>query len=435
MSDLVRIGIFVIVILFIGIPFTYLILKLVYKKSILVPIGTIMTGTVSVIVIQVHFSEHMELIHMIWGVPLAVSIVMVGLKLIQRVLIKPSKSILKIIEKVADGDLNARIDKSIAINENELGLISKEVNTMVSKMSEVLHNVLEMSNSVVAVSSSLESDSGKMAQLANEQAASVEQVSATMEEMASGISQNSENSHEAESIAKKSAVKIDINNKNVQKATEALEVIIKKIGVISEIAFQTNILSLNAAIEASKAGEFGKGFNVVASEIRKLSNRSKVAALEINDISKNSMKISERTSRISEQIVPDVKKTYKIVKQISTSTKEQNLSAVQVNNSVQQLNRATQELAQVSQKLSMNSGDLNGFANKLTESMRYFTKTRSDEKDPLDKENTELEIEKQNDDTPDVKLLSGEISLDDGTNDGFNIDLPKGDSDNDFEKF
>jgi len=435
MSELIRIGIFVTVILFIGIPFTYIILKLVYKKSILVPIGTIMTGTVSVIVIQVHYSEHMGLIHMIWGVPLAVSIVMIGLKLIQKVLIKPSNDILNTISKIAEGDLSVRIDENIANNKNELGLISNEVNTMVLKMSEVLNNVLKISNSVVTVSSSLKVDSGQMAQLANEQAASVEEVSATMEEMASGISQSSENSHEAETIAKKSAVKIDINNKNVQKATEALEVILKKIGVISEIAFQTNILSLNAAIEASKAGEFGKGFNVVASEIRKLSNRSKAAALEINDISKNSMKISERTSRISEQIVPDVKKTYKIVKEISTSTKEQNLSAVQVNNSVQQLNRATQELANVSQKLSMSSGHLSEFAYKLTENMKYFTHTGSDVKKSSNKENPELKTKAEKKNNPEEELLSGEISLGDDLDSGFEINLPKGDDDNDFEKF
>lgn len=447
MSEIIRIGIFVGIILIIGIPFTYFLLKLIYKNSILVKIGTTMTATISAIVIQVHYSEHMGLINMIWGVPLAILIVMAGIKIIEKILVKRAKAIVDAISKVAHGDLNVNIDLEIAKSNDELGLISREVNLMSSKMTEVLQNIMTVSNSISKSSSSLETDSSQMAQLANEQAASVEEVSATMEQMAAGISQNSNNSEEAEAIAKKSAVKIDVNNKNVQKATEALQIISKRINVITEIAFQTNILSLNAAIEASKAGKYGKGFNVVSNEIRKLSHRSKIAADEIDTISKNSIKISERTSRISEQIVPDVKKTYRIVKQISSSSKEQNLSAAQVNNSVQQLNRATQQLAAVSQKLSINAEDLSEFSKMLIENMNYFRKDYNDDDQEVkikNKNETQIPIKKEPKET---NLLQGEISLGDDFEDytvfskketpddtGFEINLPDN-NDEDFEKF
>lgn len=439
MNEFLRIAIFVGVVLFIGIPFTYILLRIFYKKSILVQIGTTMTGVASVIAIQIHFSEHMGLVHMTWGVPLAILIVVVGIQIIRKTLIKPATMIQEAIQNIAEGDLDIQIDSAIASKSNELGQISMSVNIMAGQMSEVLKNVISISDSIIKVSSTLEADSGVMAQLANEQAASVEEVSSTMEEMAEGIGQNSQNSEEAEVIAKKSAVKIDVNNKNVQKAIEALELISKKVSVISDIAFQTNLLSLNAAIEASKAGEFGKGFNVVANEIRKLSGKSKLAAIEIDHISQNSLKISERTSRISNQIVPDIKTTYNIVKQISKSSKEQNHSAIQVNSSVQQLNKATQKLAAVSQSLSMNAEELSDFSKVLLSNISYFKNNSTANKLKLETEKY-IKEEKQ---AENEELLPGEISLgddfevfdkEDNSDSGFDVKLPEPDDD-EFEKF
>lgn len=437
MSEFLRISIFVGVVLFVGIPFTYLLLRAIYKRSILVQVGTTMTGVTSIIVIQVHFSEHMGLEHMTWGLPLAIFFVTMGIQVIRKILIKPMTEIQKSVEKISEGDLNVEIDKNVANKKNELGLISFAINGMSYQMSEVLKNVISISESIEKVSKILESDSGIMAELANEQASSVEEVSSTMEEMVAGLSQSNENSDEAESIAKKSAVKIDVNNKNVQKATEALELISKKVSVISDIAFQTNLLSLNAAIEASKAGENGKAFNVVATEIRKLSAKSKNAALEINKISQNSISISERTSRISNQIVPDIKKTYKIVKSISKSGKEQSISASQINNSVQQINRATQQLAEISQNLSLNSVELNNFSKILKENISYFKENTSENFDTNSLNTDEKTVENQ-------ELLPGEISLGDfhevsykensSNIKGVEIDLPDSDDDG-FENF
>lgn len=151
------------------------------------------------------------------------------------------------------------------------------------------------------------------------------------------LNENAKNAETISRTAKKSAVKIDVNNKNVQKSARTLNKIINKIRVIDDIAFQTNILALNAAIEAAKAGEYGKEFAVVASSIQKLSVKSKSSAAEINDISNSGVQLSKRTGRISKQIVPDIKATAKQIKDIARKTKRQHQEATGLNRTISML--------------------------------------------------------------------------------------------------
>jgi len=148
--------------------------------------------------------------------------------------------------------------------------------------------------------------------------------------------------------------------------------IAEKVSIIGEIARQTNILALNAAVEAARAGEHGKGFAVVAAEVRKLAERSQVAAVEIDLLTKNSVKATDESGRLLAAIAPEIGKTAKLVQEIAAASIEQNSGADQVNNAIQQLNQVTQQNAAASEEMATSSEELAGQAEALLEMISFF---------------------------------------------------------------
>ena len=190
-------------------------------------------------------------------------------------------------------------------------------------------------------------------------ASSLEQTAATLEEMMGNIKANTENiskmailandvnlsAHEGENLANKTTISMDEINNQVIAINEAIL-------VIDNIAFQTNILSLNAAVEAATAGEAGKGFAVVAQEVRNLATRSAQAAKEIKELVGNATKKTNEGKNITSNMIHGYKKlndsiiqTVNIIKDIEFASKEQLLGIEQINNAINILDTQTQENA------------------------------------------------------------------------------------------
>jgi methyl-accepting chemotaxis protein len=193
-----------------------------------------------------------------------------------------------------------------------------------------------------------------------------------MEEMVSNIKQNADNAQQTDKIANKSAKDAQESGKSVLEAVAAMKEIANKISIIEEIARQTNLLALNAAIEAARAGEHGKGFAVVAAEVRKLAERSQKAAGEINQLSANTLKVSEKSGEMLDKLVPDIQRTAELVQEITAASKEQDTGAEQINKALQQLEQVIQQNASASEEMASTTEELTGQSDQLVSALAFF---------------------------------------------------------------
>lgn len=269
------------------------------------------------------------------------------------------ENILKVLEQYANYNYLNKIDKK-GLKEHLLKLangVNQLGDSITSMLVENKSNGLTLENS----SKILLSNVDKLNLSSNEAASSLEETAAALEQITSNIRNNTQSiakmsklsssvtssAKDGESLANKTTIAMDEINTQVNLVNEA-------ISVIDQIAFQTNILSLNAAVEAATAGESGKGFAVVAQEVRNLANRSAEAAKEIKDIVEGATLKANEGKDIASRMIEgykglnnSIEQTINLISDVEMSSKEQLLGIEQINDAVNQLDQQTQQNAMV----------------------------------------------------------------------------------------
>ena len=263
--------------------------------------------------------------------------------------------------------------------KDDMKLLMESINLLGKELGSSAKNNFQNGETLENSASTMTNSMNNLAEKANEQAASLEETAAALEEITSITRNNTQNATKmatlgqvvkksvltGEELASKTASSMDEINEKVKAINSAIT-------VIDQIAFQTNILSLNAAVEAATAGEAGKGFAVVAQEVRNLANRSAEAAKEIKNLVEEANIKTNDGKLISSDMIEgykelnkNISETINIIEDVSAASKEQMLGIEQINQTVNMLDRVTQENAFESNQIKEISQSVSTLAYEL----------------------------------------------------------------------
>ncbi len=288
---------------------------------------------------------------------------------ITRAITKALKKGVLFARNISEGNLTTQLE----VDQNdEIGQLADSLKAMSKKLHEIISNITSSADKITNTGRHMNSASMKIAHDASKQASATEEFSATMQQMLSNIAQTTINAKQTEKIALSTSKEIKKGTELTEASEKGMKAIADKIKIVADIAFKTNLLSLNAAIEAARAGEHGKGFAVVAAEIKKLAEQSRNAALEIEGLTQNGVKLSEESRAKLRETVPEIGKTSKLVQEIVFSATEQETGANHVNQAILELSKIAQENASFADLLANSAEQLSEQAEELNEMVSFF---------------------------------------------------------------
>ncbi len=260
----------------------------------------------------------------------------------------------RVMSALADGNTKARFSGEFS---GSFLRLKSDVNQMADKVSNVIQGIASVSNKVEGSVVKISSGMTHLQNRSQQQAAALEETAATMEQFSATLHQSAAHANQAKGVASQACMTATSGTQIAETAIAAVSRIDESttrideiVALIQEIAFQTNILSLNAAVEAARAGDAGRGFSVVASEVRALAQRTTQASKEINAlISRTDIHVQEGVGLVGKtgaslvEINSSVNDVSKLVSEIAHATREQSSGIEQVASAVSQLDHMTQQ--------------------------------------------------------------------------------------------
>jgi methyl-accepting chemotaxis protein len=342
----------------------------------------------------------------VWSAVICLVFSLTGVVVVSLIM-KILQPLLSGIELVATGDLTIQLEQK---PHDEVGHLIKSLNGLVDGLRRTVEHIREMTLEISNQVQHITGDSGAMDEGMRRQAERSSEVASAVEEMTNTIIENSKNAVATAETAKKARVAAEQGGKVVEETITGMKriaVVVNKsaetvkalgksseqigeiIGVIDDIADQTNLLALNAAIEAARAGEQGRGFAVVADEVRRLAERTTKATKEIALMIKkiqsetrgavlsmeegtrqvgDGIKLADRAGASLHELVEISMKVTDMVSQIAAASEQQSAASGQISKNVEEISNVTNESTIGTQQIAQAAGDLS----RLTEGLKHL---------------------------------------------------------------
>lgn len=288
-----------------------------------------------------------------------------------------------VITEISKGNLT---HGKVRAYRGSFSAISQATNTILDSLNDVMNKIYVASEQVASGSTQVSDGSQNLSQGAAEQASSVEELTTSLSQISAQTKTNAENAGQASGFsvdvrnnAQTGKTRMDEMLHSMQEIREASGNISKIIKTIDDIAFQTNILSLNAAVEAARAGQYGKGFAVVAEEVRNLAIRSADASRETTVLIEGTVEkvnhgtsIADETAHALNGIVDGVDKVASFVSRIAAASNEQATAISQINQGILQVSQVVQTNSATAEESAAASEELSSQADTLKAEISHF---------------------------------------------------------------
>jgi len=312
----------------------------------------------------------------------------------------------KVAERVAGGDLAVHVEPRSA--DDQLGRAFAKMSSYLREMAQLgreiadgnvgvrvmprsdadtfAHAFVGMTETLARTAQSLRGSAGAIAAAATQVAASAQTLSggtrdetaavqstlAHVERMSEMATRTAQHGADLKTMAERDTRNMDEGSGAVRETISMMRNILARIAVIDEIATETNVLALNASIEAARAGDHGRGFAVVATEVRALSERSRKAAVDIREMASASEKITARSGAILSELSQSMAQTMTIVHDVSAASSDQSAGISEISAAMQQVNSVATQNSSAAEDLAATAQEMSAQAEAMQALVQFF---------------------------------------------------------------